>query len=133
MTLQDDVVVRKGTEEPGQRLPDQADHRPPCRRRRVAGRAQRAQHRPAGHRPRAEQERRPDALRNRQHQNWLARLADELRQAVDAGEIADLDSDLVAFQIDAVLTAANTAVRLGDGDAVNKVRRVVDGFLTPRG
>ncbi|MFE0378671.1 TetR/AcrR family transcriptional regulator, partial [Streptomyces inhibens] len=79
---------------------------------------------------------RPGKVRDvlfRQHQNWLALLADELRQAVDAGEIADLDSDLVAFQIDAVLTAANTAVRLGDGDAVNKVRRVVDGLLTPRG
>ncbi|MFI2352181.1 TetR/AcrR family transcriptional regulator [Streptomyces sp. NPDC019443] len=66
------------------------------------------------------------------HQNWLALIAGELRHAVETGEIADLDVDLVAFQIDAVLAAANTAVRLGDHDAVNKVRRVVDGFLTPR-
>jgi hypothetical protein len=35
----------------------------------------------------------------------------------------------VAFQIDAVLAAANTALRLGDDEAVDKVRRVVDGFL----
>jgi AcrR family transcriptional regulator len=78
---------------------------------------------------------RPGKVRNalfRHHQDWLALIAGELRHAVDTGEIADLDIDLVAFQIDAVLTAANTAVRLGDTDAVNKVRRVVDGFLTPR-
>jgi hypothetical protein len=37
----------------------------------------------------------------------------------------------VAFQIDAVLAAANTALRLGDEEAADKVRRVVDGFLAP--
>ncbi len=75
---------------------------------------------------------RPGAVRDalfRQHRDWLARLAAELRHAVDAGEIADLDADLAAFQIDAVLTAANTALRLGDSDAVSKVRRVIEGLL----
>ncbi|WP_329206444.1 TetR/AcrR family transcriptional regulator [Streptomyces sp. NBC_00683] len=62
---------------------------------------------------------------------WLALLAGELRRAVDAGEIARLDVDLTAFQIDAVLNAANTALRLGEGDAVPMVRRTVDGFLAP--
>jgi hypothetical protein len=78
---------------------------------------------------------RPGQVRDallRHHQGWLALIAGELRQAVDAGEIVDLDVDLAAFQIDAVLTAANTALRFGDNDAVNKVRRVVDGLLTPR-
>ncbi|GAA2396174.1 TetR/AcrR family transcriptional regulator [Nonomuraea africana] len=77
---------------------------------------------------------RPGQVRDvllRQHQDWLALIAGELRHAVDVGEIADLDVDLAAFQIDAMLTAANIALRLGDDDAVNKVRRVVDGFLTP--
>jgi hypothetical protein len=73
-----------------------------------------------------------DAL-SRQHRDWLALIEGELRHAVDAGEIAELDTgldtDLVAFQIDAVLAAANTALRLGDEEAVDKVRRVVDGFL----
>jgi hypothetical protein len=50
---------------------------------------------------------------------------------VDTGEIAELDPDLTAFQIDAVLLAANTALRLGEPDAATKVRRVVDGFLLP--
>lgn len=78
---------------------------------------------------------RPGQVRDtlfRHHEDWLALIAGELRHAVDAGEIADLDVDLAAFQIDAVLTAANTALRLGDNDAVNKVRHVIDGFLTPR-
>lgn len=59
------------------------------------------------------------------HRDWLALLAGELRQAGGA----DLDADLAAFQIDAVLTAANTALRLGDRDAVDKVRRLVEGIL----
>ncbi|MFK0112151.1 TetR family transcriptional regulator C-terminal domain-containing protein [Streptomyces sp. NPDC091217] len=63
--------------------------------------------------------------------NWLALLAGELRHGVDTGEISELDPDLTAFQIDAVLMAANTALRLGDPDVVSKVRRVVDGFLAP--
>ena len=50
--------------------------------------------------------------------------------AVNAGEIAGLDIDLTAFQIDAVLCAANTALRVGDPDAVNKVRRIVGGLLS---
>jgi AcrR family transcriptional regulator len=69
-----------------------------------------------------------DAL-SRQHGEWLAVLAGELRHAAGAGEVAELDADLAAFQIDAVLTSANTALRLGDADAVGKVRRVIDALL----
>ncbi|MET9519069.1 TetR/AcrR family transcriptional regulator [Streptomyces sp. NPDC002994] len=65
------------------------------------------------------------------HRDWLGVLAGELRQAVRTGEIDDLDADLAAFQIDAVLTAANIALRRGDNEAVGKARRVVDGFLAP--
>ncbi|NWF27390.1 TetR/AcrR family transcriptional regulator [Streptomyces sp. PKU-EA00015] len=66
------------------------------------------------------------------HRNaWLGLLADELRQAVDNGEIAELDTELTAFHIDAVLTAANTALRLGDSTVPSKVRRIVKEFLTP--
>jgi AcrR family transcriptional regulator len=77
---------------------------------------------------------RPGRVRDvlfRQHQDWIALLAVELRHAVDAGEIADLDVELAAFQIDAVLLAANTRLRLGDTEVVDKVRRVVDGLLRP--
>lgn len=62
---------------------------------------------------------------------WLGLLAGELRQAVDTEEIALVDVDLTVFQIDAVLNAANTALRLGENDAVSKVRRVVDQFSAP--
>jgi AcrR family transcriptional regulator len=65
----------------------------------------------------------------RDQQDWRDLIAGELRKAVENGEIADLDADLAAFQIDAVLCAANTALRLGDKDAVNRVRRVVGAYL----
>jgi AcrR family transcriptional regulator len=73
-----------------------------------------------------------DALR-RQQEDWRGLLAGELRHAADAGEIAELDTDLAAFQLDAVLNAANTALRLGDKEVVDKVRRVAEGFLAPPG
>lgn len=69
-----------------------------------------------------------DALRH-QRQAWLALLADQFRHAIEAGEIADLEPDLAAFQIDAVLTAANTAMRLDEPHVATKVRRVVDSLL----
>ncbi|WP_433440944.1 TetR/AcrR family transcriptional regulator [Nonomuraea sp. CA-141351] len=70
-----------------------------------------------------------DALR-RQRQAWLDLLAGQVRHAVDTGETTYLDADLVAFQIDAVLTAANTAMRLGEPHPGDKVRRVIHGLLT---
>lgn len=77
---------------------------------------------------------RPGQVRDalvRDQRKWRGLIAAELRHAADAGEIADPDADLAAFQIDAVLIAANTALRLGDEEAVDKVRRVVEGFLAP--
>ena len=71
-----------------------------------------------------------DALRG-QHQDWLHLLAGELAEGVRAREIGELDTELAAFQIDAVLTAANVALRLGDADAVDKSRRVIAGLLGP--
>lgn len=64
-----------------------------------------------------------------QQGDWRRLIAAELGHAACAGEIADLDADLAAFQIDAVLTAANVALRLGDKEAVDRVRAVVGGFL----
>ncbi|MGW2631250.1 hypothetical protein ACWC2K_18180 [Streptomyces chattanoogensis] len=63
--------------------------------------------------------------------NWLTLLIDQLWHAVSTGEIAELETDLTIFQLDVVLTAANIALRLGETDAVSKVRRTVDGFLAP--
>nr|CTQ92269.1 Transcriptional regulator, TetR family [Kibdelosporangium sp. MJ126-NF4] len=69
-----------------------------------------------------------DALRN-QWQEWLGVIAREVRHAVAAKEIGDIDADLTAFQIDAVLNAANTALRMGVEGATDKARRVLDGII----
>jgi AcrR family transcriptional regulator len=77
---------------------------------------------------------RPGAIHDtlfRHQRDWRGLIAAELRQAVAAEQIASLDPDLAAFQIDAVLIATNTALRAGDDDAVSKARRVIDGFLEP--
>jgi len=71
-----------------------------------------------------------DALKHQQ-QEWTTLLAAELRHAVTAKEIRELDVELAAFQIDAVLRATNTALRMGDDDAVVRAHRIVDGILVP--
>lgn len=71
-----------------------------------------------------------DALANQQH-DWRELIAAELRYAVELGEITDLDPPQAAFEIDAVLTATNTALRLGDTNASDRVRRVSERFLIP--
>jgi AcrR family transcriptional regulator len=69
----------------------------------------------------------------RQQRAWRGLIAAELRHAADAGQIAASDAGLVAFQIDAVLTATNTALRLGDDSAADTARRIINGFLAPPG
>ena len=61
---------------------------------------------------------------------WVARLSTELKHAVKQGAIVNPDPELAAFQIDAVLRSANTALRLGEPAVTRKVWRVVDSFLT---
>ena len=61
---------------------------------------------------------------------WVARLSTELKHAVKQGDIIHLDPELAAFQIEAVLRSANTALRLGERTVTRKVWRVVDSFLT---
>ncbi|MFI6027581.1 TetR/AcrR family transcriptional regulator [Amycolatopsis magusensis] len=80
----------------------------------------------------AEFDSKPGPIRDalvRDQRDWQNLLAGELRHAVEAGEIRDLDPELAAFQLDAVLLAANSALRLGDEDALAKVHRVVDNLL----
>lgn len=71
-----------------------------------------------------------DALK-RQQQEWIGVIAAELRHTVAAKEIRELDVELTAFQIDAVLCATNTALRLGDDNAADRVRRIVEGIIAP--
>ncbi|MER6303077.1 TetR/AcrR family transcriptional regulator [Kitasatospora sp. NPDC001539] len=75
---------------------------------------------------------RPGAVRDalaRQRRDWLALLAGEVRRGVEAGQIREIDPELAAFQIDAALSAANTALRLGEAGAADLARRAVDGLL----
>jgi AcrR family transcriptional regulator len=57
-----------------------------------------------------------DALR-RARQDWLRLLADQ-----QPGP----DADLAAFEIDAVLSSANIALRLGEAGVIDRVRRLVE-------
>jgi AcrR family transcriptional regulator len=83
----------------------------------------------------AEFDSRPGPVRDalgRARQDWIELIADELRHAV-ADDDLDLDPDLTAFEIDAVLSAANIALRLGDAGAMDKVRRIADRLLAQVG
>ena len=64
---------------------------------------------------------------------WVDRLSTELKHAVKQGDIVNSDPELSAFQIEAVLRSANTALRLGESTVTRKVWRVVDSFLTATG
>lgn len=82
----------------------------------------------------ADYDSRPGPIRDaliRDQEDWRDLLTRELRQAANSGEIADLDAELAAFQIDAVLCAANTALRLGDTNVVDRIWRTVEGMLAP--
>jgi AcrR family transcriptional regulator len=77
---------------------------------------------------------RPGAIRDtllHQHHEWLDILARQLERAVAAKQVADIEIDVAVFQINAVLNAANIALRLGDTDSLHKVHRVIDQLLSP--
>ncbi|MFD6161518.1 TetR/AcrR family transcriptional regulator [Nocardia sp. NPDC060256] len=80
-----------------------------------------------------EQDSRPGPVRDalvRDRQAWVRTLESELRHAVTSAEIAEVDAALAAFQIDAVLCATNTALRLDDKEAIRRAWRIVESFLT---
>jgi len=79
---------------------------------------------------------RPGPVRDtlaRQQRAWRGLIAAELRHAADTQEIAALDADIAAFQIDAVLTATNAALRLDDDGAADTARRIINVFLAAPG
>ncbi|SUD47870.1 Uncharacterised protein [Nocardia otitidiscaviarum] len=82
----------------------------------------------------AEFDSRPGPVRDalmEQHHAWLAALAHELRVAADRGEIAAPEPEVTAFQLQAVLSAMNIALRWGDADSVRRAHRALDTLLAP--
>ncbi|MEU8137585.1 TetR/AcrR family transcriptional regulator [Streptodolium elevatio] len=79
-----------------------------------------------------------DALRA-QRGEWLTLLADQIRRAVDdtaddaptTGAAGELDPELTAFHLDAVFVGTNTALRLGDPNALPRTRRIIENLLAP--
>jgi hypothetical protein len=66
-----------------------------------------------------------------QRRDWLDILASQLEHSGAGHPFPEVDIDLTVFQLDAVLNATNTALRLGESDSVEKLRRVIDGLLPP--
>ncbi|MFJ9368701.1 TetR/AcrR family transcriptional regulator [Nocardia sp. NPDC101769] len=61
--------------------------------------------------------------------DWFAVLEKEIGRAQEQGYLAGLDPHTVAFQLDAVVAAANTAARMGDDTALPTARAIIEGLL----
>jgi len=59
------------------------------------------------------------------HAEWLALLDKQIRYAAEAGDLPGRDPDTLAFEIAAVVTAANTARQLGDDAGVAIARTII--------
>lgn len=66
----------------------------------------------------------------RQRRDWVTILATQFRRAIDAGEIAGVDPEAAAFQVNALLIAVNQAVRLGDDGSVTIARKAIDDLIS---
>ncbi|WP_067456505.1 TetR/AcrR family transcriptional regulator [Nocardia alba] len=64
------------------------------------------------------------------HDNWLSFLSDEVRKAQAEGELADADPDLLVFELDAIVSAANIACQTGDSARVEAARTIANRLLS---
>ncbi|WP_063040766.1 TetR/AcrR family transcriptional regulator [Nocardia pseudovaccinii] len=60
---------------------------------------------------------------------WLDFLAKQIRHAQEQGDLAGRDADAMAFEFDAVISAANTALQMGDDRGVATAHTIVNGLL----
>lgn len=72
-----------------------------------------------------------DALRDA-HRDWLGLLTTEVAVAQAAGDLPDVPADEIAFEIDALLAAANLSRNLGVTSSLERVRRILDRMLAGR-
>lgn len=63
------------------------------------------------------------------HQGWMTFLAGEIRKAQELGELTGRNAAALAFEIDAIVGAANVARQLGDDERVLIARRIVADLL----
>ncbi|WP_062991304.1 TetR/AcrR family transcriptional regulator [Nocardia anaemiae] len=64
------------------------------------------------------------------HREWLDFLAKQIRHAQEAGDLTTRDADAMAFEFDAVISAANTARQMGDDRGVATARTIVNALLS---
>ncbi|UGT43966.1 TetR/AcrR family transcriptional regulator [Nocardia yamanashiensis] len=63
------------------------------------------------------------------HHDWLAVLEKEIRRAQEQGLLTGQQPHALAFQLDALVSAANTATQMGDESAIPTARGIVDALL----
>ncbi len=64
------------------------------------------------------------------HDGWLSFLADEVRKAQAMNELADVSPDLLVFELDAIVSAANIARQTGDSARVEVARTIATRLLS---
>ncbi|GAB2538211.1 TetR/AcrR family transcriptional regulator [Nocardia heshunensis] len=65
--------------------------------------------------------------------DWFSVLEKEIGRAQEQGYLPGADPHAVAFQLDAIVSAANTATRMGDETALTLARTLVDSLLAAKG
>nr|WP_084533254.1 TetR/AcrR family transcriptional regulator [Nocardia fusca] len=63
------------------------------------------------------------------HEEWMTFLAGEIRKAQELGELTGRNAAALAFELDAIVGAANVARQLGDDERVLIARRIVADLL----
>lgn len=63
------------------------------------------------------------------HEDWMTFLTEEIRKAQEMGELTGRKAAALAFEIDAIVGAANTARQLGDDGRVLTARRILADLL----
>ncbi|WP_062997222.1 TetR/AcrR family transcriptional regulator [Nocardia jinanensis] len=63
------------------------------------------------------------------HEDWMRFLSEEIRKTQEMGDLNGRDAETLAFEIDAIVSAANTARQVGDEARVVTARRILDDLL----
>ncbi|MFI6431286.1 TetR/AcrR family transcriptional regulator [Rhodococcus oryzae] len=61
--------------------------------------------------------------------DWRELLTREIRRAQDQGAAQGRDAAALAFEIEALVSAVNTALQMGDSEAAPIARGIIDGLL----